>query len=449
MKDTTLMMAYYYSESNYVKDTATVNSKGELLFNGKEPLTQGVYFLVSTGKSNIMLFQFVVGSDQQFRIETSKDDYVTNVKVTGDLDNKLFTENKNFETAKYKEAEQFIKILQDSTLKEDAKKDAREKFTAIRQKVMDYQADIIAKYPTTMTARMLNAAQPIKVPDAPKRADGTIDSTFQLKWYRQHFFDNFNLADDALIRLPQPIYSQKIGEYLDKLFIPEADTLIKAIDWLVARAKKNKETYKYMVYQCLLKYQDPKIMGLEKIFVHIHDKYFASGEMNFWANDKYKQNLKEYADKLRPSLVGMKGQNLIMQDTTLALRALYDIKNKYTFVFFYNPDCGHCKEETPKLVSFYDSRRTKFNVDVYAVCMDSSLVKMKKFIKEFKMKWINVNGPRSAVGDYSKLYDVSTTPMLYILDEKKKIIAKKIPIEKIEEFLFNYEKMILKRNSHL
>ena len=56
------------------------------------------------------------------------------------------------------------------------------------------------------------------------------------------------------------------------------------------------------------------------------------------------------------------------------------------------------------------------------------------------MKWITVNGPRTYVGPYQDLYDAIQTPSLYMIDDKKKIIAKKVPAEKLEEFFAQYEK---------
>src|SRR5690606_33842215 len=168
---------------------------------------------------------------------------------------------------------------------------------------------------------------------------GTIDSTFQLKWYRQHFFDNFDLADDALIRLPRPIYQEKVHEYLDKLYAPQADTLKKALSFIINKAKKNQETYKYSVWVSVLKFQNPEIMGLDAIFVHLNDTYFATGEMNFWANEPMKKNLKEHADRLRKSLIGQKGANLVMQDINLKPSSIHDIKNKYTILYIFESDC--------------------------------------------------------------------------------------------------------------
>lgn len=436
LKDTTVYLGYYYGESTFVKDTAKVNSNGEFVFNGKQPLRQGVYFLVL---DKTRVFEFVVGQTQQFSLTTSTADYVKNMAVTGDIDNKLFFENMVFNMERHKEAEPFIKVIQDSTLSEDQKKDARAAFAKINDKVTSYQDEIIGKHPTTLTARMFKANKPVKIPDAPKKPDGSIDSTFQLRWYREHFFDNFDLADEALIQMPRPIYQEKINEFLDKLYVPQPDSLSKAISKVVEKAKKNQETYKYAVWVCVLKYQQHEIMGLDEVYVNLYDKYFATSEMDFWANAGLKKNLKEHADRLRKSLVGKTGANLIMQDSNFKPRSMYDIKNKYTVLFIFDPDCGHCKEETPKLVNIYN--RKKFDIEVYAVSADTSMTKMRDYIKEMKMTWITVNGPRTYVGPYQDLYDAMTTPSLYILDNKKKIIAKKVPVEKVEDFLMQYEKV--------
>lgn len=436
LKDTTAYLGYYYGESTFVKDTAKVNHAGEFVFDGKQLLPQGVYFLVL---DKTRIFEMVIGHTQTFSLETKTSDYVKYMKVAGDIDNKLFFENMLFNLERHKEAEPFIKIIQDSALAEDKKKDARENFKKINEQVLAYQEGIINQYPATITAKIFKANKAIKIPDPPQKADGSIDSTFQLRWYREHFFDNFDLADDALIRMPRPIYQEKINEYLDKLYAPQADTLKRALSRVIVRAKKNQETYKYAVWVAVLKFQNPEIMGLDEVYVHLNDTYFASGEMDFWANDKMRKNLSDHADRLRKSLIGQKGANLIMQDINLKPRALYDIKNKYTVLYIFDPDCGSCKKETPKLVDFYNKK--KFDIEVYAISADTSMIKMRDYIKEMKMKWITVNGPRTYVGPYQDLYDANTTPTLYVLDNKKKIIGKKIPAEKLEDFLTQYEKI--------
>ncbi len=437
-KDTTVYLGHYYGEQTYLKDTAKVSHAGEFFFDNKNTLPQGVYFLVMNKRK---IVDIVIGHDQFFKIETDTANLIKNLKVTGDEDNRLFFENVAFNIERNKEAEPFIKTLKDTVLKEDQKKAAREGFTQINERVMAYQKEIIGAHPMTMTARLLKSTQLVVVPDPPKKANGNIDSTFQLKYYRQHFFDNFDLSDDALIRLPQPLYQEKVKEYLTKLFIPQPDTITKAIKELVAKVKKNQETYKYLVWTCVGQYWQPEIMGLDEVYVNLYDHYFASGEMDFWMNTKMKQNLKEQADKIRPCMIGRTGANLIMQDQNLQPRSVYDIKAKYTILFIFKPDCGHCREETPKLVDFYNKSKAKHNLEVYAVSTDTSMKMMREFIKEFKTPWITVNGPRSYIKEhFSKFYHSDTTPAIYILDDKKKIIAKKLPVKQLDDFLTRHEK---------
>ncbi len=444
-KDTIVYLGSYYGESTVLKDTAKVKS-GSFYFEGKKSLPEGVYYLVLDKNK---LFEFVVGKKQYFSLETMAnttdylklDEYIKNMIIKGDEDNQLYFDNLHFIGERSTEAEPILKVLRDSTLSEDQKKPSRESFSKINDKVTSYQGLLIDKHPSSMTARLLKVTRAIEIPDPPKKSDGTIDSTFQLRYYRQHFFDNLDLADDAMIRLPRPFYQEKLKEYLYKLFVPAPDSIIKAIEEIAEKAKKNQETYKYLIYNCMVLYQAPDIMGMDEVFVKLNDKYFASGEMNYWAGAPVKKSLKDHADKIRISMIGRTGANLIMQDQNLQPRSMYDIKNKYTILFIFDPDCGHCREETPKLVEFYIKSKAKYNFEVFAVAADSNMVKMRDFIKEFKTPWITVNGPRTYLKEhYSKLYHSETTPTIYILDDKKKIIAKKLPVKQLEDFLSKHEK---------
>jgi thiol-disulfide isomerase/thioredoxin len=435
--DTTVLLGHYYIESTYAKDTA-ISKNGVFTFDGKKPLAPGVYFLI---KGKTRLFELLIGSNQKFSIATKASDYIGNIKVTGDYDNALYYEDMLYNIERNKEAEPHVKIVQDSTLQDETKKkEAREALNKINEKVLNHRNDIIAKYPDSFTAKLFKITKRIDIPEPPKKADGSIDSTFQLRYYRQHFFDHFDLADEALMRLQKNIYKEKVEEYLDKLFAPDADTLTRAINQLIAKAKKNQETYKYLTFMCMQKYLQPKYMGLDQIFVNLYDQYVATGEMNYWMNEKFRANYKEQAERFRSSALGRKSNNLILRDINGTMRSLHNMGNKYTVLYIYDPDCGHCKKETPKLVAFKNT--TKMDVGVYTVGGDTSMTKIKKYVKEMGMeKFVNTCFYYSAVGNYRDLYDAETTPTIYILDREKKIIGRKLPsADEIAPFLERYEK---------
>ena len=65
----------------------------------------------------------------------------------------------------------------------------------------------------------------------------------------------------------------------------------------------------------------------------------------------------------------------------------------------------------------------------------------KKFIRSKKLyDWINVQDGKT-VTDFKKTYDVYSTPVVYVLDENKKILAKRLSVEQLEDY---FNKNLLK-----
>ncbi|MDN5200457.1 thioredoxin-like domain-containing protein [Fulvivirgaceae bacterium BMA10] len=432
LKDTTVYLGYYYGESTYLQDTTRINDRGEFAFTKSTKLTEGMYFLVL---NNTKIFDIAIGKDQDFTIETSTSDYIRAMKISGDIDNELFHKSLLFNGERYMKAQPLLAVLNDSTASTNEKNNAQKSFDLLNKEVRNYQKKVIEENPDAIVSKLFIGQNRVEVPNTP---NGESDSRFKLNYYKKHFWDNFNLSDEVMIRLPEPFYFRKMEEYLDNLFVQSSDSLTPIIDYLVEKSSHNQETYKYMVWNLTLKYQNPKFMGLDQIFIHIYDKYFETGEMDYWANETLKKNLKERADQLRKSLIGNIAPNMIMLDSKLAPKSMHDIKNKYTVLYFYDPDCSHCKEETPRLNEFY--KKTKFDVEVFAVCSDTSMVKMNNYIEENNLTWISVNGPRTYTGAYQESYDANTTPTIFLLDENKRIITKKLEAAKLEDFIRNYEK---------
>lgn len=438
LRDTTVYLGYYQGEQTYVTDTARVDSKGYCFFDGKKALPEGAYFFAI---GTALQFQMVIGKDQQFLLSTKRADYIGTMSVTGDPDNTQFFANLRFNSERYKEAEPHIKLLRDSTATEQQKEEARLKYQEIFAKVRVFQDQVIDQHPDLVSSRWLKANKEIDVPKPPMLANGKMDSTFQYRYYRAHYFDFFDVGDAALTRLPQGIYGKKVKDYFDRLIVPHPDSVYKEFNRLASRAKATDETYKWFVWTCFTHFQNHPIMGLDEVALRIFDDYIRTGKMDFWLDKKMKQTVVDHMTKVRLSMIGMTAPNLIMQDINLKPRALYDLKNKFTIVFFFRPTCGHCREETPLLVDFYNKNKSKFDLEIFAVNTDTSLKEMKKFMEEMKTPWVTVSGARSYVGRWDKLYYAETTPTIYILDEKKKIIGKRLGIDQFEDFLTRQAKL--------
>ncbi|NMM46943.1 TlpA family protein disulfide reductase [Marinigracilibium pacificum] len=428
--DKEVFLGYYYDGKTYAKDTTKSDASGHLTFEGVEKLPEGVYFLMADKQK---FFDFVVGDDQSFSLKAPDSEYIKSMEIESSHENELFYDNMRFNFEQNEKAKPYLSVLQDSTSEKSNRDAAEAEFDKINQEVMAFQDSVINNFPNSVLGRMMAANKPVQVPDNIKD-----DRELGYAYYKSHFFDNMDLSDPIYLRLSQPVVKEKLDVYFDKVVSQHPDSLIKEIDRVAQMASSNEDMYRFVIWNMVLKYQNPKIMGLDKVFVHLNDEYFQTGKMDYWASASLKKNLGDYSDKLRKSLIGMKGANLIMQDVNLNKRELYNLNNKYTVIYFFDPDCGHCKKETPVLVDFFNT--TQFDVGVFAVSTDTSLTKMSDYIKEMKINFVTVNGPRTYVGNYQDLYDAYSTPTIYILDENKKIIAKKLPAARIEEFLENYEK---------
>jgi hypothetical protein len=127
-----------------------------------------------------------------------------------------------------------------------------------------------------------------------------------------------------------------------------------------------------------------------------------------------------------------------MIDTNNLPVSMYSVKADFLILLFWDPDCGNCEQEIPKLKDFYENHKDSLGLKIFTVCSDTSLVKWKSAIRKKKMDWINVDGPRTLTGNYHEQYDVNTTPVLYILNSRKEIIAKRLATEQLPQFFRNY-----------
>jgi peroxiredoxin len=432
LHDTTCMVANYYGNGTYVKDTLKVDGSGRFTFAAKEDLPKGIYLVVITDKN---YFEFIVDKDKKFSMETELKDVYGKMTLKDSPENALFYDYLAYNRTMFEKITVLDKRREKLKDQQDSTQLINEKIDSLNSAIVKYKLDLVKKHPDSFVAFFINAMKEPEVPEIPILANGRKDSTFTYRYFKTHFWDGTDFTDDRLLRTP--IFHNKLKKYFDQVLIQKPDTIIKEIDFYIELTRPNAEMFKYMVWFATNHYETSEVMGFDRIFVHVIDAYYVTGQAS-WTNKTVLENLIKKANKLKPILIGEKAPNMIMLDTSNQLVSMHNLKADYLILLFWDPDCGHCEQEIPKLKKFYDEYKEKYNMEIFAVCSDTSLVKWKKSIIKRQMNWINVDGPRTLTGDFHEQYDIVTTPVIYILNRKKEIIAKHLGVDQIPQFLKNY-----------
>ncbi|MFZ0282966.1 MAG: thioredoxin-like domain-containing protein, partial [Bacteroidales bacterium] len=254
-----------------------------------------------------------------------------------------------------------------------------------------------------------------------------------------HFFDNTDLTDERLLRTP--ILQARLNAFFTNMVIQSPDSINKEIDRLIYKVKDNYKIYQFVAVFLFNHFWESGIMGHDAVVVKLADDIYLAGKAD-WVSTEFKDDLRKQVELIRPNLIGRKAHNLVMDSYKGIFVSLDDIEKDFTILYFWEPDCGHCKEATPILKAYYEKARNE-GIEVFAVCTTADREKWEKYIEDNQITWINGWDPERKT-NFGYYYNVQSTPLVYILDRNKTIIAKKIGVEDIPSFIENYRKYFRK-----
>jgi thiol-disulfide isomerase/thioredoxin len=433
-------LTYHMGKNLSVEDSAAVSNKGVAVFTGKRKLPAGIYALVLPGKSKSV--DFLIDKEQIISVKIDTTDLLQKTVVTGSAANVLLQQYQKTIAAKAqlldaeRKAYTTSKTKADSTLHEA-------NYNRLNKELNDYRDNLIKAQPSSMMAALLNAMKdPAVLNNKPQTHNDSLQNYY---YYKSHYWDGVTFMDNRIIRTP--FFLPKLERYYRELIVPEADSIIKEADYQLLLARSSPEMYKFLLNWLTDEYISPKYMGQDAVFVHLFEKYHSKG-LSSWLNEKQMETVSRRAYMLMANLIGAKAADLEMTDSAGKPSTLYNVTADYTVVVFWDPTCGHCKEELPRLDSVYRANWKVHNVKMYGVLSADSKEEMKpewlKYIREHNLQdWVNVYQTRETEAanvaaqkpGYRQLYDVTLTPTIYLLDKEKRIIAKKLTWQQLDDLL--------------
>ncbi len=430
IKDSSLILGHYSrSSTQFVpKDTAKADAEGRMVFKGDKDLPGGLYVILFPGNKNWVEFIYN-GSERKFSLATDTLDVIGNMKIIGSKENELFYSYQK--ELKNKAAE--IEVIRKGS-------DAQTKIAASQAGFKAFRDKLLAENKDSFTTQMLKMSGDPEVPEAPKLANGKTDSIWVFNYYKSHYWDDYNFSDSRIMNTP--FLEPRLERYFKNLVVQVPDSLIKDADNLIAKTESNSDMKAFVVWYITNQYENPKTVGTEALWVHMAEKYYLSGQMG--VSEEIKRRIAEKVATLKPLLVNKTFPALGLTDPDGNKVSLQSAAADYTVLFFYAPTCGHCKESAPKLKQFYDKNKDK-GVKVMAISIEHDVKEWKSFIVATHLEGV-INGydPSKQI-DFNRKFDVVTTPTVYILDKNKKIIARKMPVEQLEDFLTYYKNKTAKK----
>jgi peroxiredoxin len=434
--DSTIFLAYHFGDKQYLKDTIRLDNRGNGVFSGKESLPQGIYLVVLPGKQ---YFEVLMSDNQHFGVKCTFPDYINTLEFTGSDENTGFVNYQKHWVEMQKKAAGIAKRLQASRQNSDSVM-----ILSARQKIQEdamkaYLHTVIAQNGNNLLGVLVKAMLPVEVPEF--KAPSYARNPDSIKWImtymynKNHFFDNIDLKDERLLRTP--LLQAKLNAYFTAVVMPAPDSINLEIDRLVDKVKGDYKIFQFVAVWLFNHFRESEIMGHDAVLVKIADDIYLSGKAD-WVSQEFKDDLRKQVELIRPNLIGRKAHDLTMDSYKGTFVSLYDVEKDFTILYFWEPNCGHCKEATPKLKAYYDKVKGQ-GIEVFAVCTTDDRVKWEKYIEDNKLDWINGWDPERK-SNFGYYYNVQATPLIYILDRNKTIIAKKLSVDDIPSFIENYRK---------
>ena len=434
LEDGDVLLGYYYGDKQYVKDTVQSVS-GAFQFQSDEALEGGMYFMLLPDKQ---FFQFIIDASPNFSFLTTITDLVGSMKIENSKENQLFYKYQQYTLVKGIEVQPIKTELSSPDIQDKKRAKLEAKLKEVNQEVAAYKATYIEENADQLFAKILQALEPINIPESPVLESGLIDSSFQYNYFKTHFWDHIDLTDDRIVRTP--VFHSKMEKYIVEYTPQVSDSIVKYVDVLIGKLRTDSEIFKYIVNWTTHHYESSKIMGHDAVFVHMVFSYFVTRQAS-WVDEVQLTNIIDKAMRISPNLIGSIAPFITLPDDKGISQNMHAIEAPFTILFFYDPDCGHCKKETP-LVKETLEKYTDKGVKVYAVCTEFDDAMWKEFIKEFGVEnWINVIDLEN-VSNFRGKYNVMGTPRLYVLDSDKKIIAKQIDADALDQILENEFKLL-------
>ena len=402
--DKYLYLVGMYGNNPYVIDSAKYAKKQYVFKNNRQELPSGFYYIKST--NGTVLVDFIVDNTLIFSIENINDEI-----VFSNSDENIVYQN-------------FKKDLK-------AENDIRP---------YDYTS------PESLLAKFVKAQYiPVSIPLFNWGSHDGQEAAAQKRYQFliEHYFDNVDFKDTRLIYTPLDV---DLKDFFVNLLYPQtAENVIASIENLFARILDEdptpiqldmKDLYlKKLIHLYLT--ADPKF---DDVFIYLVDNYIGKLTTSDCISEAEVSVFRRIADRKRRTLIGEQVPVFESYTNEHHKISTADIPAKYTILWFWDPDCEHCIEDTPALCDFYSKYHNLYNFEVIACSVTEDYDRWSAFVANHHLEWFNtsyaIDGPNY---DAVEFFNFADTPAIFVIDKQHKIVARQFHVDELFEVFESLE----------
>jgi peroxiredoxin len=433
LKGQEIFLCHYFNGLVYKQDSVYLSPEGDGVFLRKEKYREGLYLLVLNSQ---LYADFLLSKDQTLSIMIADTaDIIKHIRIAGAEQSEVFQSWVNYLIEKKAVREQIHAQYQ--ALSEEEKEKGREKVQKqvddLNEEVERFQTGMLDRYKDQWVGRFFRGIQPVLTGPYPVPQT---QEEYELEYqYRQeHFFDNIDLQDHRFWWTNY--FPQKVTEYMEKQLNQHPDSLAAMTSRLVSKTLGDSLSFQLMLNKLVDFSVKNKVMGMENVWAKLMEDYYYKGLVT-WADSASRANIEFEYNKMRYNRIGMIAYNIALQDSAGRQVKLYDVGEKYTLLYFYEPSCAHCIQMTPEVYEKVYKKYASKGLEVAAVCVIDNREEWLNFIEQHQLKgdhWHNLWDPEQK-SLFWQFYDTTSTPSVYVLDKNKVIVAKKVDVQSLDLIL--------------
>lgn len=161
-------------------------------------------------------------------------------------------------------------------------------------------------------------------------------------------------------------------------------------------------------------------------------KEYIIGNEDYWSKE-YLIKVDYAIEAFSKNMLGERATELILQNKRGRNRSIFPCLKRPTILFFHLIDCSECQKEK-ELLDQWTKEYKKRGIRVVCIYVGDNKEKWKKFVEESGKKWLYLWDENGA-SQMREKYDLLYVPKIYLLDKNRKVIAKDIDVNTLNQII--------------